>query len=70
MMVQVKNFEDLPAAIKVEQLAEALGISRATAFKLVKEESFPAVRVGKKRIIVPKDKLFEWLNQQAKKPLN
>ena len=68
MIEQVKSFDNLPAVLTVwPGLGEALGISRATAFKLVKDPDFPVVRIGKKRLVVPKDKLLSWLDDQAKK---
>jgi hypothetical protein len=71
MVMQIKNIDELPAAVSVwPGLGQALGISRATAFALVKEPGFPAIRVGKKRIIIPKDRLMDWISEKAKQPLD
>jgi len=71
MEMQIKNIDELPLAISVwPGLGLALGISRATAFALVKEPGFPAIRIGKKRIIVPKACLIDWISEKAKQPLN
>ena len=65
MAEQVKSFDDLPAAITVwPGLGEAFGLSRASCYSLAKQPGFPAVRVGKKNIIVPKNRLIEWLEKQ------
>ena len=52
-------------AYSVEELAEILGISRPTAYELVKREDFPAVRISERRIIIPRDALNEYLNRAA-----
>lgn len=66
MVDQVKNFDELPAALSVwPDLGKALGISRATAYKLIREPGFPAIRVSKKKIIVPKNRLLDYLGKLA-----
>jgi len=66
MVEQVKSFDDLPAAISVwPDLGKALGISRATAYNLIKQAGFPALRISKKKIIIPKDRLLKYLSEQA-----
>lgn len=44
----------------VEELAAALGISRASAYQLVHDPNFPSIRVGK-RILIPVAGLEQWL---------
>ena len=41
-----------------------VGNLRAGAYELVHSASFPKVKIGK-RILVPKDKLIEWLDAQV-----
>ena len=50
-------------AYSVDEVAELLGISRPTAYQLVKREDFPSVRLSQRRIVVPADALREWLNR-------
>ncbi len=69
MTVAMKNFEDLPLTLKVEQVAEVLGVSRKVAYNLAKRRDFPAVRVGEKRLVIPRDRFIQWLNENADKPL-
>ena len=59
-----KNYEDLPLMLTVPEVGEALGISRASAYELVHSKDFPSIRIGT-RIIVPKDKLIAWINEQV-----
>ena len=61
----VKDFNDLPACLQVKDVAEVLGVSKVTAYRLTKEEGFPSVRVNGKRIIIPRDRFQGWLNRQA-----
>lgn len=52
-------------AIDVDELAEALGISKPTAYGLCNRKDFPAIRVTPRRIIVPVDGLQRWLEEQS-----
>lgn len=59
-----KSYEELPLMLSVPQLATALGISRASAYALVKQDGFPSLSIGS-RIVIPKDKLILWINQNC-----
>ena len=61
-----KSYEDLPLMLSVPEMAAALGISRAGAYVLARSEGFPALRIGT-RIVIPKDKLQEWVDKQTEK---
>lgn len=61
-----KSYEDLPLMLSVPEMGAALGISRAGAYELARSEGFPALRIGT-RIVIPKDKLQEWVDKQAEK---
>ena len=61
-----KSYEDLPLMLSVAEMAAALGISRAGAYELARSEGFPALRIGT-RIVIPKDKLQEWVDKQTEK---
>ena len=61
-----KSYEDLPLMLSVPEMAAALGISRAGAYELARSEGFPALRIGT-RIVIPKDKLQEWVDKQTEK---
>ncbi len=51
--VRFKSFDDLPLTLTVMEVAEALRISRAGAYELVRSEGFPALKIGS-RIVIPK----------------
>ena len=61
---EFKNYEDLPLTLTAPEVGEVLGISRASAYELVRSKGFPSIRIGT-RIIVPKDKLIAWINEQV-----
>ena len=58
------NYDNLPAVLNANQLAAALGISLAGAYQLLNTGTFPTLRIGK-RLLVPKDKLVEWIEQNT-----
>ena len=55
----------LPMALNAKQVATVLGISRAGAYNLMRSEGFPTLFIGK-RMVVPKDRLMNWMNTQIK----
>lgn len=59
-----KNYDDLPLTLTVPEVSEALGISRAAAYELVRSKGFPHMRIGT-RILVPKDKFIQWIEDQT-----
>ena len=61
-----KSYEELPLMLSVPEMAAALGISRAGAYELARSEGFHALRIGN-RIVIPKDKLQEWVDKQIEK---
>lgn len=57
MNMNSTTYDSLPAVLNANQLATALGISRAGAYQLLNAGTFPPLRIGK-RLLVPKDKLI------------
>ena len=50
--------------ITVDEIAAELNISRPTAYELVKQEQFPAFRIGQ-RILVNRAGLQRWIDAQC-----
>ena len=59
------SYDQLPIMLSVTEVAKFLGISRTNAYELIHTKGFPKIQLGK-RIVIPKDKLLEWLNSQIK----
>lgn len=64
MRMDCRSFEELPAMLTAEELAGALGISRAGAYALIHSKGFPTLRIGK-RLMVPKEKLSAWIDRNT-----
>ena len=58
------NYDELPLFLNAEMVAEVLGISTSSAYELMHEARFPALRVGS-RIVVPKEKFCQWVEAQT-----
>ena len=61
-VILMNNIEKI--GISIEEAAKILGIGRNLMLKLVTVDGFPAIRF-KRKIIVNKDKLQEWFDQNA-----
>ena len=51
--------------LTVVDMAALLGISRSSAYELAAEEGFPKLKLVPGRVIIPRDTLFEWLDEQT-----
>ena len=58
------NYDELPLFLNAELVAKVLGISISSAYELMHETNFPALRVGS-RIVVPKEKFCRWVEMQT-----
>ena len=61
-----KSYDELPLMLSVHDVAEVLGISKSSAYVLVKEKGFPKLKIGA-RVVVPREKFFEWINKNISK---
>jgi excisionase family DNA binding protein len=59
------SIDQLPIVLTADQLAQALGISRAGAYQLMHSKGFPTIRIGK-RMVVPKEQLLIWMEEKLK----
>ena len=53
--------------LTVEQAGKLLGISRATAYMLANNGGIPVIRLGERRIVVPR-RALERMLESAEKP--
>ena len=58
------SLEEFPLMMNMTDVAAALGISRAGAYKLAHSADFPAFQIGK-RIVVSREKFLDWLDRQS-----
>jgi predicted DNA-binding transcriptional regulator AlpA len=61
----IKSKDELPMFMSVMDLIDLLGISRSSAYELAAEEGFPKLKLVPGRVIIPRDTLFEWLDEQT-----
>ena len=61
--MEEKTTVQTPAAYKVSEIAELLQIGRVEAYRLVKEDRFRVVRIGR-CIRIPKNSFDAWLNHE------
>ena len=63
MCMEEKNYrriEDLPLAIRVEDLMPVLSIGRNSAYELVRSGKIRSVRIGR-QLRIPRDAVIEFL---------
>ena len=61
MKTAIKNINEFPIVLCVEDVAKIMNISRVTAYNLVHSEGFPYKQAGR-RITIPRDAFYNWLN--------
>ena len=61
-----KNNDEMPMFLTVIDVSNLLGISRASAYELVREDNFPKLKIVQGRTIIPRDRLLEWLDEQTR----
>ena len=62
---EYKSYDDLPLFLNAEIVAKALGVAPSSAYELMHEANFPVLKVGS-RIVIPKEKFVEWVEQHTK----
>lgn len=69
MPESVKNYQELPLVLRVDDVSKILGVSRKVAYRLTRQQGFPVVRIGEKRLCIPREKFVSWLHSNADLPL-
>lgn len=59
------SYDELLLFLNAELVAKVLGVSISSAYELMHEKDFPTLRVGS-RMVVPKEKFIEWVEQHMK----
>ena len=61
--MRTKEIDELPYMLNANEVADILGIARNSAYNLMRSKGFPTIHIGR-RMVVPKDKLIEWIENQ------
>ena len=59
-----KAYEELPLFLNAETVAKVLGIAPSSSYELMHEVGFPVLKVGS-RMVVPKEKFIQWVEQHT-----
>lgn len=59
-----KSYEELPLFLNTETVAKVLGVAPSTAYELMHEADFPALKIGN-RIVVPKEQFIAWVQHHT-----
>lgn len=57
-----KSYDELPLFLNAVLIAKVLGIADSSAYELMHSKDFPVIKIGS-RLILPKDKFREWVEQ-------
>ena len=60
-----KSYDEMPLFLNAEMVAKALGVATSTAYELMHEKDFPALKIGS-RLLVPKEKFRQWVETNTK----
>ena len=58
------SLEQIPLFLDADCLALVLGISRAKAYQLMHDDTFPTIRIGR-RMVVRKEHFIAWIDKEA-----
>ncbi len=61
-----KSYDELPLFLNAETAAKLLGISISGTYELMHEKGFPVLKIGT-RLVVPREKFREWVEQNVGK---
>lgn len=59
---EYKSYDELPLFLNAAMMAKVLGVSPSSSYELMHETDFPVLRVGN-RMVVPKEKFIQWVEQ-------
>ena len=59
-----QTYEELPLFLYAEVVAKVLGIAPSSSYELMHEVDFPVLKVGS-RMVVPKEKFIQWVEEHT-----
>lgn len=61
---EYKSYDELPLFLNAAMMAKVLGVSPSSSYELMHETDFPVLRVGN-RMVVPKEKFIQWVEENT-----
>jgi predicted DNA-binding transcriptional regulator AlpA len=61
---QIKDYSELPLFLNAELVAKVLGVSPSSSYELMHEPGFPILKIGN-RMVVPKEKFIQWVEENT-----
>ncbi len=58
------SYDDLPLFLNAELVAKVLGVSPSSGYELMHESGFPVLKIGS-RMVVPKERFIQWVEQNT-----
>lgn len=65
MKIRYECLRDLPKHIGVQEFAEIIGVSKSTAYRIVKSGKIKSVRLSERRVVIFKEDLLEWIERTS-----
>lgn len=62
-ITRYRDSNDLPANLGIDEVASFLGVSRSTAYGMMRNSTFPSYRINS-RLLVSKEDLLNWIEKQ------
>ena len=62
----INSFDRLPFNLTIKEASVILWCSLQKTYELANRQDFPAIRLGR-HIVIPRDKLFQWMEREADK---
>ena len=59
-----KAYDELPLFLNAKTVAKVLGIAPSSSYELMHEVGFPVLKVGS-RMVVPKEKFIQWVEEHT-----
>ena len=63
-----KSIESYPIVLKASHIAEILGVSEPTAYKLIREKDFPFISTLGRNMRALRSEFFNWLEEKSNNP--
>ncbi|EPY2273188.1 helix-turn-helix domain-containing protein [Clostridium sporogenes] len=61
-----KEFEQLSMLLTVNQMRKVLNIGKNSAYELIYQKNFPILKLGERKIRIPKKDLLIWIENNTK----